>query len=162
MSKSTIKIKCETSELAEAMLQILMMSKNNLEQHISSMLEAKGISSDTKIKVQNNEITITQKTGERGFVFISQGIGVTTEPYDTLPMDSKYMIVEKGAVAVYVKRADNIDLCIATFEDLDTAIANINSNDVEAAYQNITKPKTQEPLNGENSTNKDGDITPTV
>ena len=155
MSKNVLKIKCETPELKEAMASILMMSKNQLQQHVTMLLERKGIASDTKIKISNDEITITSTTQERGMVLVSQGIGMEAVGHDTLPDNSKYMVVEGGRVRLYLKRPDKIDIAIAEFEDLDTAIAGVNSNDVETAVSNIINPKTTEPIDGTLQINKD-------
>ncbi len=162
MSKNVLKIKCESPELKEAMASILMMSKNQLQQHITGILERKGIHSDTKIKISNDEVTITSSTQERGMVIVSQGIGFEAVGHDTLPDNSKYMVVEGGRVRLYLKRPDKIDIAIAEFEDLDTAVAGVNSNDVELAVSNIVNTKTQEPIDGELYVNKDTDTATAV
>lgn len=162
MGNSTIKIKCESPEQREAMLQILMMSKNQLQEHITMLLGRKGIASDTKIKIQDGELIITQKTGDRGIVIVSQGIGYETAGYDTLAENSKYIVVEAGTVKIYLKRPDGIDIELGRFEDLETAVANINSNDIVDAVNNITNPKPSLLENEGNSTNENGNTEATV
>lgn len=162
MSNSTIKIKCESPEVREAMLQILMMSKNQLQEHITMLLGRKGIASDTRIKIQDGEITISQKTGDRGMVIVSQGIGMSMTGYDTLTENSKYIVVEQGTVKIYLKRPDGIDIELGRFEDLETAVANINSNDIVDAVNNITNPKTSLLENEGNTTDENGDTTSAV
>ena len=146
MGNFTVKIKCESKEIKDAIMAVFFMSKGQLVHNITKSLEAKGIFSDTKIKIQCDEMIITQKSGDKGFVFVSHGIGVNTVGYDTLVAPCKYMVVKDGAVTIFVKMVDNIDRAIARYEDLDEAIANINSNDVETAYKNIVTPQTGELL----------------
>lgn len=138
-----VKLRCETPEIKDVVTQILLASKSNMQQHITSLLGRKGVASDTKIKFQNDEIIITQKTGDRGMVIVSQGVGMEAVGYDTVPDNSKYIIVEEGMVKIMLKRPDNIDILISGYEDLETAISSINSNDVVTAVDNIVNPKTE-------------------
>jgi hypothetical protein len=63
--KSTIKIKCETTDLAEALLQVFIMSKPQLEHHLTSLLERKGLKSDTRLTINENLVEVTCSTPER-------------------------------------------------------------------------------------------------
>lgn len=140
---STIKIKCETPELKTAMMEVLLLSKGQLAHHLSQALQSKGIESDIKVKIQGTEITLTQKSGDKGIVLVSSGIGYEAVGYDTLATPSKYLVVKDGAVVIYVKMPDNVDRAIARYPDLEEAIANVNSNDVEDAFRNITRTLTE-------------------
>jgi hypothetical protein len=162
-NKSTLKIKCETQDLRDTMMQILLMTKSQLEQHISLLLERKGIVSDTKIVIQDGEMTITSSTPPRGAVLTSDGITMTVTEHSAIPDDSKYIYVEGGAVKIFLKRADGIDRVIAQFETLNEAVTNIHSNDVEAVVNNILNPSEPVLLNGDSTeTNENGDIEATV
>jgi hypothetical protein len=106
--KSTIKIVCETPELKQGFMEVMLLSKGQLAQFLGQSLSAKGIRSDIKITIANDELTITQKSGDKGIVLVSTGVGYETAGYDTLPPFDKYMIVRDGGVSVYVKTPDNL------------------------------------------------------
>jgi hypothetical protein len=157
----TIKIKCESADLKSVMMDVLLLSKGQLSHHLAQALLAKGIESDIKIKIQGDELAITQKSGDKGIVLVSSGIGYEAVGYDTLSIPSKYMVVKDGSVTVYVKMPDNVDRAIARYQDLEEAVANINSNDVEDAFRNVTK-ETNTPALDVNTTNEVADISETV
>jgi len=171
MSKQyKLTINCETPELREAITEILMLSKDNLAQHITMVLSQRGVASDTKITIEDKEMFITQKTGDRGIVIISSGIGYETAGYDTLPEYSKYIVAEKGAVLMYVKMPDNVDVVIGQYEDIPKAAAAVNSNDVIDAVKNLERQYTEKnnpqltttEMNGEADIIEVGDSTETV
>lgn len=142
--KSTIKIVCETPELKQGFMEVMLLSKGQLAQFLGQSLSSKGIKSDIKITIAKDELTITQKSGDKGIVLVSSGVGYSTAGYDTLPDFDKYMVVRDGGVSVYVKTPDNVDAHLARFADLDEAVANIQSNDIVDAVNNIRKTYTVE------------------
>lgn len=163
--KSTIKITCEIPELKQGFLEILLLSKSQLVQHLGQSLAQKGIKSDIKMTIQGDEVTVTQKSGDKGTVLVSHGIGYETVGYDTLPAFDKYMVVREGKVALYLKTPDNVDAHLGTFLEIEEAVANVNSNDVIDATKNIKgmyEAKTETVENGAESNNEVGDTTETV
>lgn len=145
-------INCETPEIRSAMSQILMMSKQQLAAHITMILNQDGITSDTRITIEDDEITITKTSPERGLVLISSGIGFEVTGYDTLVDFSKYMVVERGAVQMYVKMPDKVDANIAQFDSIETAVENVNSNDTVDAVNNLKKKFNNTEMNNESNT----------
>lgn len=135
--KSTIKINCEIPELKQGFLEIILLSKSQLVQHLGQSLSQKGIKSDVKITIQGDEITVTQKSGDKGIVLVSNGVGYEAVSYDTLPAFDKYMVVREGKVALYLKTPDNVDAHLGTFLEIEEAVSNINSNDILDATKNI-------------------------
>lgn len=140
----TIKLKCESKELMESMMDVMLMSKGQLANHLTQALSAKGFESDVKILVQGNELTITQKSGDKGTVFVTAGLSINTVKYSELVAPCKYLIIKDGSVTLYIKRENGVDLAIARYPDLDEALAGVNSNDIETAYNNIINPKVAE------------------
>ncbi len=100
----TIKLKCESKELMESMMDVMLMSKGQLANHLTQALSAKGFESDIKIKVQGNELTITQKSGDKGTVFVTAGLSINTVKYSELVAPCKYLVIKDGSVTLYVKR----------------------------------------------------------
>lgn len=146
--KSTIKIVCETPELKQGFMEVLLLSKLQLTQFLGQSLASKGIKSDIKIVISGDELKVSQKSGDKGIVLVSSGLGYETAGYDTLEAFTKYMVVRDGGVSLYVKTPDNVDAQIARYVDMDEAVANVNSNDNVDAVNNIrrifeeqTKPK---------------------
>lgn len=139
MSNSTIKIKCETPELAAGFMQVMLTSKGQLVQFLGQTLGSQGISSDIKINISGNEIAITQKSGDKGKVFVVEGTELTSVKYSELPAYAKYLELKEGALSLYVKTPDNVDAHLGRFVDPEEAVANINSNDVVDAVTNIRK-----------------------
>lgn len=152
MSNFTITIDAETEALKEGLMGFFLNYKGQLIRYLNLTLESKGERSDAKILIQGDTVLITQKTSDRGTVLQSFGIGLSTVAYDTLQTFDKYMVVQDGAVVVYAKAPDGIDQQLAKFPDLDTAIENINSTEMEKALSDLKKlfeaQSTETPVEG--------------
>lgn len=141
MSNKIIKIKCETDDVAKAISQIFMVSKSQLEMHVNTLLERESIPADTRITIDGNDIIVTTKTPEREFVIIPDLSTLKFSEYKAVPMDTRYIYVEKGYAGIFIKRPSGVDYCISQYEKIEEAAAAFNSNDTVAAHNNIVNPK---------------------
>jgi hypothetical protein len=140
MGKTKITLVADTPSLRDVAMSFFINYKQQFAQYLKLTLEDKGERADLKVHIKGDVVELTSKSGDKGLVIQSAGIGFQSVGYDTLQDFEKYMVMEDGLVKVYVKMPDGVDAQVAGFKSLNEAIENIHANEIEDLVKSLRKP----------------------